>query len=159
MRRLLLIRHSKSSHKFPNLSDHDRPLNKRGDRDRFTMANYLFDKEENLQTVFSSSATRSFVLAETISRQLKVPLKTNSELYTFNSQCLLNCIYQLPNHLHTIAVVGHNPAITVLVNQLCNESIINVPTSGVVALNCDESTWSDVTKAEIDYFVYPKMLS
>ena len=33
MKSLLILRHGKSSRKHPELTDHDRPLNKRGKRD------------------------------------------------------------------------------------------------------------------------------
>jgi len=33
MKSLLILRHAKSSWKHPELTDHDRPLNKRGKRD------------------------------------------------------------------------------------------------------------------------------
>jgi phosphohistidine phosphatase len=41
MKTLLLSRHAKSSWKDPNLPDHDRPLNKRGQNDAPRMGRYL----------------------------------------------------------------------------------------------------------------------
>ena len=157
IRRLLLIRHAKSSHKYPHLNDHDRPLNKRGERDKIIMSKYLQDREENLQSIYSSTATRSITLAKTIAKQLEIPLKTHAPLYTFSSRVLMDGITQLPDHLERLAIVAHNPAITDLVNRLSDEYIVNIPTSGIVALNCDADAWSEIRSVEVDYFVYPKM--
>jgi phosphohistidine phosphatase len=44
MKKLYLIRHSKSSWDNPNLSDYDRPLNDRGKKDRYKVADYLKDE-------------------------------------------------------------------------------------------------------------------
>ena len=39
-KKLILMRHAKSSWKFPELSDHQRPLNKRGIRDAPRMGSF-----------------------------------------------------------------------------------------------------------------------
>ena len=54
MRKLVLIRHAKSSWKFPELDDHERPLNKRGERDSLSMARHIADKE-TLDVLYSST--------------------------------------------------------------------------------------------------------
>ena len=41
MKSLLILRHAKSSWKHPELTDHDRPLNKRGKRDAPRMGEIL----------------------------------------------------------------------------------------------------------------------
>ena len=46
MKNLLILRHAKSSWKHPDLSDHDRPLNKRGKHDAPLMGRLL--KREDL---------------------------------------------------------------------------------------------------------------
>lgn len=58
----------------------------------------------------------------------------------------------------TILVVGHNPQITDVVNMLTNEHISKVPTLGVVAMDFDIDTWSELEEAQgkIDFFIYPK---
>ena len=44
MKTLLILRHAKSSWKFPDRSDHDRPLNRRGKRDAPKMGRLLKEK-------------------------------------------------------------------------------------------------------------------
>ena len=44
MKKLLILRHAKSSWKEPGLTDHDRPLNKRGNRDAPRMGELVREK-------------------------------------------------------------------------------------------------------------------
>ena len=44
VRRLIVMRHAKSSWKDPNLDDHERPLNKRGRRDAPMVADAIFER-------------------------------------------------------------------------------------------------------------------
>lgn len=161
MRRLLLIRHAKSSWKFPDLDDHDRPLNARGERDKAVMTQYLLDHELALSTIYSSTAVRALALASVLSQVLNIPLQTNQALYTFGSGSLAAAIRQLEDSFQNIAVVAHNPAITELVNHLTKAGIANVPTSAIVAIKCASAHWSELSAidCELEYFISPKMLN
>jgi len=69
MKTLLILRHAKSSWSHPGLSDHDRPLNKRGKRDAPRMGQLL--REEGLlpDLIISSSAKRAKTTAERVSNE------------------------------------------------------------------------------------------
>ena len=161
MRRLLLIRHAKSSHKDLELDDHERPLNRRGEADAITMARHLADKDEHLDVIFASTATRALDFAQTISDFTGIALEPNLSFYTFSADQLLEILSNLPDNAHSIAIVGHNPALTQAVNRLTDAGISNVPTAGVVAINCAIERWQDIleVQSELDYFDYPKKLS
>lgn len=160
MRRLLLIRHSKSSWKFPELADHERPLNKRGQRDVPLMAKHLKKKPEAVDKVFSSTAVRAIVLAEAIGKALKAEVEPRDTLYTFSQKQLWHCLRELPDAYSALAVVGHNPAITEVVQQLGLSNIDNVPTSAVVSLSFDCDQWSAISAdlCTFNYFDYPKQI-
>lgn len=160
MKRLLLIRHAKSSWKDTELDDHERPLNGRGKRDCVSMAQFIVEQEKDLQALFSSSAVRARTLAEALSKSLAIPLTERQALYTFGSGALASAIRQLPKHYDRVGVVGHNPAITELANHLTKAGIDNVPTSGIVAIDCDCQSWNEVSSAvcSLDYFTAPKLL-
>ncbi|MBX2846942.1 MAG: histidine phosphatase family protein [Acidiferrobacterales bacterium] len=163
MRKLLLIRHAKSSWKFPELDDHDRPLNKRGRRDVLRMAKHIAEKESRLDIVFSSTAIRAVALAETICEYINAPLIPRSNFYTFSSRELLKALSCLPDENHQIAVVAHNPAITEVVNYLVKGKLANIPTSGVAAVLPSVQKWSGLLEkrasCELSYFDFPKMLA
>jgi phosphohistidine phosphatase len=64
MKSVLVLHHAKSSWKHPDLTDHERPLNKRGKRDAPSMGRLL--KKENLipDIIISSTAIRARATAE-----------------------------------------------------------------------------------------------
>ena len=159
MRKLLLIRHAKSSHKYPHLKDHDRPLNKHGERDRFAIGQWLAQKEKSLQIIISSTAVRSASLAETLGQYTKVPIKLSRDLYTFDECELFEAIKHIPGKYQNIAVIAHNPAVTEVVNYLGGD-IANLPTSGIAAFECKLQSWQELSlkKCQLNYFVAPKLI-
>jgi len=159
MRRLLLIRHAKSSHKDSDLDDHERPLNQRGERDRITMARHLADRDEQLDVIYTSTAIRAIDYAQTISDFTNITLVPDLSFYTFDADELVEILKCLPDTVYSAAIVTHNPAITRAVNRLTNDTIKKVPTSGIVAINCPVEEWADLTEvqSEVDYVSYPKM--
>ena len=161
MRRLLLIRHAKSSWKFPDLDDHERPLNGRGERDSISMARHLADKDEMLDVIYSSSAIRALEYAERISEFTNISLVPELSFYTFDVDELIEILRHLPDSAERVAIVAHNPAITQAVNRLTGSEINNVPTAGIAAIDCNIDTWTDIRQGvcELAYFEYPKMLT
>ena len=59
MKQLIILRHSKSSWKNTNLSDHERPLNKRGNYDAELISNYLSNLIQEIDMLHSSSSERT----------------------------------------------------------------------------------------------------
>jgi len=158
-RQLLLIRHAKSSWKFAELDDHERPLNKRGIRDSHTVAQFLKGQSKSIDLIYTSSAVRAESLASRISEVCDVPIVLESLCYTFSEKELLNIILSLPNDYASLALIGHNPAITGVANWLAGTAIENVPTSGIVAVEF-EGNWSDISEGGCEqlYFTSPKRL-
>jgi phosphohistidine phosphatase len=68
MKSILILRHAKSSRKDPDLTDHDRPLNKRGKRDAPRMGRLL--RKENLvpDIIISSTAMRARATAQAVAK-------------------------------------------------------------------------------------------
>ena len=59
MKTLLILRHAKSSWNYPELSDYDRPLNKRGKRDAPRMGKFLREQKLTPDRILTSSAKRA----------------------------------------------------------------------------------------------------
>src|SRR5215475_4778950 len=80
---LLILRHAKSSWKDPQLSDHDRPLNKRGKRDAPLMGNLLKDEDLKPDLIISSTAVRAKKTAELVAKNCKYKgeIVLNNSLY------------------------------------------------------------------------------
>ena len=160
MKKLLLLRHAKSSWDKPDCDDHERPLNERGERDSFTMARFLADNDEGLDVIYSSTAVRALDFAQVISELCDITLVPELSFYTFDEDELMEILRSLPDSVSKVAVVAHNPAVTQLVNRLTDAELENVPTAGLASIQCDVDIWADLTEAacEMNYFQTPKML-
>ncbi|MFB3041695.1 MAG: histidine phosphatase family protein, partial [Candidatus Poribacteria bacterium] len=69
MKTLLILRHAKSSWEHPELTDHDRPLNKRGKRDAPRMGKLLRVQGLVPDLIMSSTAKRARSTAKTVARK------------------------------------------------------------------------------------------
>ena len=155
-----MIRHAKSSWKFPDLSDHDRPLNKRGQANILPMAEFLNRQALLLEKIYSSSAERALCYAQGLSDVCDIPLEVNQSLYTFSHQALMAQVHSLDNRLQSVALVGHNPAITSVVNELAVVDIANMPTAAMALIQFNDSSWQKLGSAnsELLFMQSPKML-
>jgi phosphohistidine phosphatase len=161
MKTLTLIRHAKSSWKYPGLDDADRPLSPRGRRDVSVMAKVLADRGFSPQIVISSPALRALRTAEVIAGAVGYPLSRiviDSRWYLTSAEDLLFALRSCDPSLRWVACVGHNPEFTDLVEGLSPQPVANVPTCGVVEMEFDINTWKGIGKKKASRmdFDFPK---
>ena len=91
MKSVLVLCHAKSSRKNPDLTDHDRPLNKRGKRDAPLMGRLL--KREHLipDIIIGSTATRARATAEGVAKAsgYKGEISMNKSFYAAGPEVIL----------------------------------------------------------------------
>jgi phosphohistidine phosphatase len=161
VRRLYLVRHSKSSWKDTGLTDFDRPLNKRGKRDAPFMGKLLAEQGIQPEVIFSSPAKRALKSAKIIAEEIEYPLDeivTCAPIYHASVSDLLELIRDLNDSYYEVMFFGHNPSMTGLVNYLSEFDLDNLPTSGIVCLEFDERPWRKISResGELVFFEYPK---
>lgn len=160
MKKLFLIRHAKSSWDNPTLSDVDRPLNARGESNAPEMAKRLSEKWEAPELVLCSHARRAVQTAEKLGVIWwpEQELTICKELYEASPSMIIDLLSGVKNETLSVAVVFHNPSITILGNLLASIEIENVPTCGVVALEYENRNWRDleVGSCRLLDFDYPK---
>jgi phosphohistidine phosphatase len=162
MKTLVIVRHAKSSWADPSLADHERPLNKRGERDAPLMGARLAEWGPPVDRVISSSAVRALATAEIVTQEMGLPwdeIVIDEGLYHASEEEMLEMIQEQDDYIDGLMMIGHNPGMTYLVNDISDLDLDNLPTSGVVVLQFDVDSWSEIGQveavtAEIDY---PKM--
>lgn len=165
MKALYLLRHAKSSWSDGSLSDKERPLNNRGLHDAPMMGERLAARGEELDRVISSPALRARTTAELFSDKAGVMLQdieSEPDLYFLGSGSIEDVILAQDDQVDALLLVFHNPDITHFVNSVDYDvRIDNVPTCGLIRMNCDISQWRDWSRdnTDFDYFDYPKNLS
>lgn len=161
MKKLLIIRHAKSSWDAAVQSDFDRPLNERGLKDAPAMAQRLLKKEVKIDQILSSPANRALTTATFFAKAygiktkkiLEVPELYHAGIIVFN-----RVIDELDDDDKSVAIFSHNPGITDFVNSLTNVRVDNVPTCGIFAVKAAVKSWKDFGAAEKEFwfFDYPK---
>ncbi|MGE3334958.1 MAG: histidine phosphatase family protein [Rhodospirillaceae bacterium] len=105
-----LLRHAKSDWGDLSLSDHERPLNKRGIEAAKAMGRRLAAEDFQVDAVFCSTARRARETLELLGRPFrKVPAVFTDTLYMVSEQDLFDFIKRAPETAQSILIVGHNP--------------------------------------------------
>ncbi|MGD8514979.1 MAG: histidine phosphatase family protein [Granulosicoccaceae bacterium] len=150
MKTLLLARHAKSSWHDPSLADFDRLLNERGKRDAPRMGAWLASQGISPSHIISSPALRAHVTAQQLAMALAYPvdhIEYEEALYAADSQKMLAIIKHTDDRHDSVMLVGHNPALTDVVNRLAGADITNVPTCGVAVIKFNVKHWDEIVDA------------
>ena len=156
-RSLMLVRHAKSSWKYPELDDYDRPLNSRGKQNAPLMANRIKSSSYQPSYIISSKAVRAKKTAEIMADILGIGVKNlawNDEIYHKGELGIVNAAnhffktfpLELPV-LPMLMIVGHNPGLTAVANRLCSHYFENIRTCGVVVIRDGELIHHDDPKS------------
>lgn len=164
MRTIIFARHAKSSWSDMNLSDFDRPLNKRGKKDAPFMANLIADMGLKPGLIYSSPAKRAYTTAKYFAEALnysKKDIQKEKLIYEFGPRAILNLIAETDDNNQMIMLFGHNPDITSLINYLSGSAIGNVPTCGVACIDLDINFWAEINdnQGKLRFYEYPKKYS
>ena len=161
MKKLYLIRHAKSDWSDASQDDFERGLNTRGKKAITTMAEVLNKKEIIPDLILSSSATRAMLTTQGLAKNInyKGKIKYLDALYFADPQDIIEITKEIKDKYKTVFIVGHNPETTELTNLIADDSIYNVPTLGIVALDLSIEHWGKIKpeKTKLDFFIYPKM--
>lgn len=133
------MRHAKSSWKNQNQSDHDRPLNDRGNRDAPDMAQRLLQHGGAPDIILCSTAQRT---RETTAHLLNVfgefapQVHYDKALYLASPDTMLAALLLVPVEIRHIMLVAHNPGIEDLSALLSGSSYDTMPTAAIRQFTC-----------------------
>jgi phosphohistidine phosphatase len=134
MRRLLLLRHAKSSWSEPGSSDHERPLNRRGQEAAPRIGAYLARHKLIPDSVLVSTARRTRETWDLVAAEAPAaPSATFTErLYDATPRALIEVFRQVASEAKSLLVVGHNPGL-----QEAAQALI----ARACARNCRPAGW------------------
>jgi phosphohistidine phosphatase len=157
MKTLTLVRHAKSSWKDNNLSDRDRPLNQRGERDAPVMAQRIVAAGIRPSLILCSPAFRAWTTAKILAQEIGYPvefLQRESTLYLASVENILDVLVAQDAEFNNLMVVGHNPGLTSFANYLVPGITNNLPTAGVVSVSFEQDDWSLYERPAVELVVY-----
>lgn len=148
MKTLLILRHAKSSWDDPGLRDHDRPLNRRGNRDAPRMGRLIAEQDLVPERIVSSTAERARTTAELAAAEwdCEVEVETTRALYLASPHAYVDVVEDMGGATERLMVVGHNPGISTLAMHLTGE-VEFMPTAALAAVELDIDDWSELGSA------------
>jgi phosphohistidine phosphatase len=133
---IVLTRHAKSSWDNLNLTDHDRPLNRRGREDAELVAKYLATYEYTYKTILCSTSKRTSETLEIFLNYIHKVDRINylSNLYHAPAETIRKEITTLDTD-GTYMLLGHNPGIEDFLRNLHKDTSLKVPTCSIALLS------------------------
>ncbi|MDY0828600.1 histidine phosphatase family protein [Microbacterium sp. BG28] len=137
---LVLVRHAKSDWGTAGLSDHERPLNDRGQRDAPLMAAALAETGFRPARLLSSTALRARTTAESFATALDVPLETLPELYGASVHELWDAAVATGEA--SVLIVAHDPGLSELASELAGRDVM-MTTCAVATFPIPGARWPE----------------
>ena len=167
---LFVLRHAKSSWDDPGLNDHDRPLAPRGRRAVQLLGEYVRANAIEPSLVLCSSARRTRETLEGVAPPGEALIEP--ELYAASAGGILDRVRRVAPQTQSVMVIGHNPAMQMLVLRLAgtvaptdeDSDLATVqrkfPTGALATLTF-ECAWSELSpgSARLTALVRPKHLN
>jgi phosphohistidine phosphatase len=162
-RRLILMRHAKSSWKAEVENDHERPLNKRGKKDAPRIATELAKLGWVPDFVLSSDSQRTRETWKRMAAEFdRVPhVAFTRRLYLAGISEARSEVEQVPADVRTVLLLGHNDGWEEVLTFLTGEDH-RLPTAAAALLETEGDTWGDAWNVapawKIRHLLRPKQL-
>lgn len=157
---ITIIRHAKSSWNEPQLADKHRPLAKRGLNNASLMGENNAGLLRQVEQFYCSSGQRAVETLELMMEAANTHGGVNfaDELYSFDFRQVVQFCETIDDCYESVAIVGHNPALTEFVNRLTDEQLYNLPTAAIARLRVKANSWRQLSAAsgKLVYFSCPK---
>ncbi|MCB1218524.1 histidine phosphatase family protein [bacterium] len=143
---LLVLRHGKAEPaESVEKTDFDRELTARGESNSLVMGDHISQKGLKPDLVISSQASRALKTARNVaSRCGDPPLEENETMYGAYSPDLLEILMGLDDSVATVLLVGHNPALENLVDELTDSYDTVLKTCSLAVLKTTKKKWADI---------------
>lgn len=164
-RRLILIRHAKSSWDNPGQKDHDRPLNPRGQKAALAIGQWLVAQGYVPDTVLSSSARRTLETWQGLTDSLgnDAELRVTPALFHPSPSQMLSVLKKATGAC--VLMLSHNPGIArfaadLLAPQTVPATMGRYPTCATAVIDFDLENWTDLRlgTGELTDFITPRDL-
>jgi phosphohistidine phosphatase len=143
---LLILRHAKSSWSDGALDDHERPLNARGERDAPRVGRFIREQQLIPAVIISSDAVRARMTAEAVAEAAlyRGEIALDHLLYLGGPDDIIAVLRTVPKAtVRTVMVVGHNPGLEELIEQLTGEHH-ELATAALAQITLPIKGWQDL---------------
>lgn len=145
MKRLLILRHAKSSWADSSQDDWQRPLNDRGRRDAPRVGEWLRSRGIVPDLIVTSDAVRARSTAEAAASTLGYTreILRHPSLYLAKTSDVYDVLNEVGGDAASVMIVGHNPGLEELVHELTGERH-GMTTAALVVVDLPIERWSEL---------------
>jgi phosphohistidine phosphatase len=162
MKKLLLLRHAKSSWEDTTLPDFERPLNERGRRAAPLIGEFMRERQLRPELVICSPAkrTRETIALVLAASRLETETRYDERIYEATLPRLLEVVSQIADDRTEVLLVGHNPGFENLLERLTGESE-RMPTAALARITLDADKWTEAAAkgGRLEWLVTAKELA
>ncbi|WP_299329661.1 histidine phosphatase family protein [Parasphingopyxis sp.] len=155
MKRLILLRHAKSSWDDPVKRDFDRPLNEKGKRAAKMMGEHMQEDGIMFDAVIASPAIRVVETLESVAQGYGEPIEPewDRRAYLASNMTLLDILHEADDAARSLLMSGHNSGLEDLVLLLVPDSKGDkarakveekFPTCALAEMEFDVDSWADI---------------
>jgi phosphohistidine phosphatase len=161
MKKLIFVRHGKAEDSESYASDFVRSLTAKGKDVSAQMAKRLTKREKGEITIITSPAFRAIETALIFAATTKTEYSSiliNESIYgSFGIDKLINILEEAGDSADTIALFGHNPSFSLMVNHFSGTNRGFMPKSGVACFEFQTTVWGGISAANATllYFLTP----
>jgi phosphohistidine phosphatase len=167
MKRLILMRHAKSSWSVPDQVDFDRPLNKRGQRDAPAIGRWLKEKTYLPDLALVSTAVRTQETWDGLLDEIPdCPADFLRSLYHADAGTMRDALRSAPDDSETVLMLGHQPGIgdfgtRLLAQPPSHPDFTRYPTAAVAIIDFDFGAWNETGwgSGRLADFIFPGLLA
>ena len=142
MKQVVLLRHAKSSWSNPELSDFQRPLNRRGFNDAPRIGTWIKEQGIAPDWILCSAAKRAQETLQGLQTTVDLgsDIMITEELYLAVPQTAVELISQLDDPVQTVLIIAHNPGMEGLLWGLCGADHA-MPTCALALIELPITSW------------------
>ena len=145
-KRLVVLRHASSGPAVGGAGDHARSLDSSGVRSVPVVGARLAQLGWKPQMVMSSNATRTkqtwMEMAESLGGEVTPEFRP--ELYLAEPSQIVTALAVVPAEVETVMIIGHNPGLEELLDELCRVRVRMVPCTAAL-LEIDADDWASAS--------------
>ncbi|RYD83087.1 MAG: hypothetical protein EOP53_01870 [Sphingobacteriales bacterium] len=156
MKTLYLLRHGHAETKQKQ-PDEERNLDQTGRKEALLTGEKMLKETLRPDIILSSHANRAYQTAQIVAETLAYPIKNiaiEKEIYYTDQEALLDIIKRQDNTNNSLMIAGHNPTITYVAQILSKNQKHEMPTAGLLVLECATPTWEDILKYDIKELLF-----
>ena len=156
LRKIILLRHAKSSWEDPSVRDFDRPLSKRGMNDIKLMKVHMACIVREIDEIYSSPSIRTSQTIKQLAPEFS-PVQYLESLYLGDVSVVLSLLESMQTRIKTVMIVGHNPCIQETMEIIWKRPVEKFPTCSAAVFSL-KNGWDKtaIPIGNLEKFIKPR---